>query len=93
MTDRSRDQDLQQSYLDVASAQNDYIAAEVKMEAYLANYKTYKLRFQYGSVTAVDLIQQQTNFLNQLNNYMQSKYSFVLKRKILDVYMGIPVTL
>ena len=44
-------------------------------------------------MTAVDLIQQQTNFLNQLNNYMQAKYSYVLRRKILDVYMGIPVTL
>lgn len=85
-------QELQQSYLDVASAQNDYVAAEAKTDAYLANYKTYKLRFQYGSVTAVDLIQQQTNFLNQLNQYMQAKYSYVLKRKILDVYMGVPVT-
>ena len=86
-------QELRQAYLDVATAQNDFIAAEAKTDAYYANYKTYKLRFQYGSVTAVDLIQQQTNFLNQLNNYMQSKYSYVLKRKILDVYMGIPVTL
>ena len=85
--------ELQQSYLDVATAQNEFIAAEAKKEAYLANYKTYKLRFQYGSVTAVDLIQQQTNFLNQLHQFMQAKYSYVLKRKILDVYMGIPVTL
>ena len=85
--------ELQQSYLDVATAQNEFIAAEAKKDAYFANYKTYNLRFKYGSVTAVDLIQQQTNFLNQLNNYMQSKYSYVLKRKILDVYMGIPVTL
>lgn len=86
-------QDLQKSYLEVASAQNDFISAEAKTDAYLANYKTYNMRFKYGSVTAVDLIQQQTNFLNQLNNYMQAKYSYVLKRKILDVYMGIPVTL
>ena len=85
--------DLQQSYLDVATAQNEFIAAEGKKDAYLANYKTYKLRFQYGSVTAVDLIQQQTNFLNQLHQFMQAKYSYVLKRKILDVYMGLPVTL
>ena len=85
--------DLQQSYLDVATAQNEFIAAEAKKDAYLADYKTYKLRFQYGSVTAVDLIQQQTNFLNQLHQFMQAKYSYVLKRKILDVYMGIPVTL
>ena len=92
-TEYQVNQELRQAYLDVATAQNDYIAADAKTDAYYANYKTYKLRFQYGSVTAVDLIQQQTNFLNQLNNYMQSKYSYVLKRKILDVYMGIPVTL
>ena len=92
-TEYKVNQELQQNYLDVTSAQNDFIAAEAKTDAYRANYMTYKLRFQYGSVTAVDLIQQQTNFLNQLNNYMQAKYSYVLKRKILDVYMGIPVTL
>lgn len=92
-TEYSVNQELQQSYLDVMSSQNDFIAAEAKTDAYRANYMTYKLRFQYGSVTAVDLIQQQTNFLNQLNNYMQAKYSYVLRRKILDVYMGIPVTL
>ena len=92
-TEYQVNQDLQKSYLDVASAQNDFVAAEAKSDAYLANYKTYNLRFKYGSVTAVDLIQQQTNFLNQLYNYMQAKYSYVLKRKILDVYMGIPVTL
>lgn len=92
-TEYQVNQDLQKSYLDVASAQNDFIAAEAKSDAYLANYKTYSLRFTYGSVTAVDLIQQQTNFLNQLNSYMQAKYSYVLRRKILDVYMGIPVKL
>lgn len=86
-------QELQQIYLDVTKSQNDFISAEAKKDAYLANYKTYSLRFKYGSVTAVDLIQQQTNFLNQLNLFMQAKYSYVLQRKILDVYMGIPVTL
>lgn len=86
-------QELQQIYLDVTKSQNNFISAEAKKDAYLANYKTYSLRFKYGSVTAVDLIQQQTNFLNQLNLFMQAKYSYVLERKILDVYMGIPVTL
>ena len=86
-------QELQQNYLDVLSSQNDFIAAEIKMEAYLENYKTYSTKFKYGSVTAVDLIQQQTNFLDKLNDFMEAKYSYVLKRKILDVFMGVPVTL
>jgi len=85
--------ELQQYYLDVLSAQNDYMTAEARKDAYEANYNAYSFKFKYGAVTAVDLIQQQTNYLNQLNNYMQAKYSFVLKRKILDVMMGEPVRL
>ena len=86
-------QDLQKYYIDVLSAQNDYVVAEAQKDAYEANYHAYTFKFKYGSITAVDLIQQQTNYLNQLNKYMQAKYSFVLKRKILDVMMGQPVTL
>ncbi|MCR4737689.1 MAG: TolC family protein [Bacteroidales bacterium] len=85
--------ELQQYYLDVLSSQNDYHVAEAQKDAYEANYNAYSFKFKYGSVTAVDLIQQQTNYLNQLNKYMQAKYSFVLERKILDVMMGVPVKL
>lgn len=87
------DQELRQYYLDVISAQNDYLVAEAQKDAYEANYNAYSFKFKYGSITAVDLIQQQTNYLNQLNKYMQAKYSFVLQRKILDVFMGLPVRL
>lgn len=91
-TQHQIDRELQQYYLDVISAQNDYRVAEAQKDAYEANYNAYSFKFKYGSVTAVDLIQQQTNYLNQLNKYMQAKYSFVLERKILDVMMGLPVT-
>lgn len=90
-TENQIHRELQQYYLDVLSAQNNYLVAEAQKEAYEANFKTYSFKFQYGSVTVVDLIQQQTNYLNQLNRYMQAKYAFVLDRKILDVYMGEPV--
>lgn len=90
-TEHQISRELQQYYMDVLSAQNDYLVAEAQKDAYEANYNTYNFKFKYGSVTAVDLIQQQTNYLNQLNKYMQAKYSFVLERKILDVMMGIPV--
>ena len=51
------------------------------------------LNFQLGAITAVDLLQQQTNYLNILNNYMQNKYNFLLQKKVLDVYTGQPITL
>ena len=56
-------------------------------------YQTYNQKFQLGAITAVDLLQQQTNYLNILNNYMQNKYNFLLQKKVLDVYTGQPITL
>ena len=74
-------------------AYNDYQLSELQQEAYYLNYQTYNQKFQLGSITAVDLLQQQTNYLNILNNYMQNKYNFLLQKKVLDVYTGQPVTL
>ena len=36
----------------------------------------------------MELLQQQNNYLNTLNAYIQNKYSLLMQRKILDIYMG-----
>ncbi len=84
---------VQEYYLNVKKAYNDYTLSELQQEAYYLNYQTYNQKFQLGAITAVDLLQQQTNYLNILNNYMQNKYNFLLQKKVLDVYTGQEVTL
>lgn len=84
---------VQEYYLNVKKAFNDYTLSELQQEAYYLNYQTYNQKFQLGAITAVDLLQQQTNYLNILYNYMQNKYNFLLQKKVLDVYTGQPVTL
>lgn len=86
-------QTLEENYLNVKEAQNNFKVTEAQEKAYSANYKAYNEKFKAGAITAVDLLQQQTNYLNVMNNYLQNKYSFVLSRKVLDIYMGIPVKL
>lgn len=86
-------QTLEQNYLNVREALNNFKVTEAQEKAYSANFKAYNEQFKVGAITAVDLLQQQTNYLNILNNYLQNKYSYMLSRKILDIYMGIPVTL
>ena len=53
--------------------------------------KGYNMKFKYGTVTSVDLLQQQNNYINYLTDFVRSKYSFILERKILDVYMDYPI--
>jgi outer membrane protein len=80
-------------YKDVVSAYNKYQTTEIRQNAYSKTFDVYRAQFRAGSITAVDLLQQQNNFISALNDYIQSKYEFILKRKILDVYMGNQITM
>ena len=81
------------AYHNVISAYNSYKASELKENAYNKSYNAYEVQFQYGKITTVDLLQQQNNYLNVLNDYIQNKYSLVMQRKVLDIYMGKEITL
>lgn len=81
------------AYHNVLSAYNTYKSSELKEIAYNKSYKAYEVQFNYGKITTVDLLQQQNNYLNALNTYIQNKYSLVLQRKVWDVYMGKEITL
>lgn len=81
-------QTVVQAYRNVVSAFNAYKVSQVKEEAYSKSFNAYNIQYQYGSITTVELLQQQNNYLNALNSYIQNKYSLLMKRKILDIYMG-----
>ena len=86
-------QTVVQAYRNVVSAYNAYKVSQVKENAYSKSFRAYNMQYQYGSITTVDLLQQQNNYLNALNSYIQNKYSLLMKRKILDIYMGKNITL
>lgn len=77
-----------QEWRNVHTALNAYRSASIKENAYRANFSTSRVQFNLGAITTVDLLQQQNNYISALNEYIQSKYSFMLQRKILDVYTG-----
>ena len=81
-------QTVVQVYRDVVSAFNSYKVSQLREEAYNKSFNAYNTQYQYGVITTVELLQQQNNYLNALNSYIQDKYSLLMKRKILDVYMG-----
>lgn len=89
--------DVQQTilgeYRNVVAAVSKYEASEVKEKAYSMSFDSYTLKYNAGAITTVELLQQQNNYISAMNDYIQSKYGFLLKRKILDVYMGEPVNM
>lgn len=81
-------QTVVQAYRNVVSAFNAYEVSKVRENAYSKSFNAYKMQYQYGNITTVELLQQQNNYLNTLNAYIQNKYSLLMQRKILDIYMG-----
>ena len=86
-------QTVVQAYRNVISAYNAYKVSEVRENAYSKSFEAYNMQYRYGTITTVELLQQQNNYLNVLNTYIQNKYSLLMKRKILDVYMGKNISL
>ena len=86
-------QNIASEYQNVVSAYNKYQTTDIRQNAYLRTFEVYTAQFNAGAITAVDLLQQQNNYISALNDFIQSKYGFMLKRKILDVYMGEKITM
>ena len=82
-----------QAYRNVISAFNAFKVSEIRENAYSKSFDAYNMQYRYGKITTVELLQQQNNYLNVLNTYIQNKYNLLMKRKILDVYMGKNVSL
>jgi outer membrane protein len=78
-----------EEYRNVVSSVNSFKTSKIKEKAYAASFEAYRIQYEAGSITTVELLQQQNNYISALNEYIQDKYGFMLKRKILDVYMGI----
>ena len=86
-------QTVSQAYRNVVSAFNAFKVSQARENAYSKSFEAYNLQYQYGNITTVELLQQQNNYLNVLNSYIQNKYSLLMKRKILDLYMSKGVAL
>jgi outer membrane protein len=87
-TELDLEQTLVTEYQSLVSAYNKFQTTAVRQNAYSKTFDVYRAQFVAGSITAVDLLQQQNNYISALNDYIQSKYEFILRRKIIDVYMG-----
>jgi outer membrane protein len=82
-------QQVEQEYQNILAGQSRYNAAEIRQQATQASFNAYERQFEAGTITTADLLLQKNNYINALNEYIQSKYSFVLERKVLDIYMGV----
>ncbi len=84
---------VERTHLDVVSGLGQYETALVQKTSADESYRLNEERFNLGMLTATELLQAKTTLLDADKALIQSKYSLILYRKILDFYQGKEITL
>lgn len=82
------EQAIAERYRSLLQAGNTLEACQIMQQATQASLRTYQAKYQAGTVTATELLQQEERYLTALNEYLQSKYTYIISDMILRIYLG-----
>ena len=87
-TKRDLRQRIDQAYLNMNNAYEKYKVLLGQVAAYEDSYKAAEVRFNAGVGTSVDYLIAKDRLDRANLNFVNAKYDFVLRKKILDFYAG-----
>lgn len=82
---------IQQSHADANNSLKKFIAAEKTLNAQKESYKYTDQKYQVGLVSFIEFITARNSVFRAEADYLQAKYDFIFKVKILDFYSGKPL--
>ncbi len=85
--------DIEQAYADAKAAMNSYMAAQKAVAALKESFNYGQVRFDEGVINTVQFNDIKTQYTNAQSSMTNAKYDFVFRTKILDFYLGNPITL
>ncbi|MCA1763241.1 MAG: TolC family protein [Cryomorphaceae bacterium] len=85
--------EIEQAYVDARAAMNSYMSAEKAVRALEESFKYAEVRFEQNVINAVEYNNIKTQYTNAQSDMIRAKYDFVFRSKILDFYLGNPITL
>lgn len=86
-------QDIESAYTSAYAARQSYRSSELRVEALEEAFRMAQQRFEVGAINAVDFQVAQNNLFNAQADLVTAKYEYVFSAKVLDFYLGNPLTL
>lgn len=83
---------IQRAFTDAQAALKAFEAAKKSVAAQQLAFQNAQLRYNNGAMTTFDLEQTRFRLINAESNLVTAKYDFVFKTKVLDFYLGKPIT-
>lgn len=83
---------ITQAYADAKAALKQYQASKFSVASLEESFKNIQNKFNFGAATSFEVEQVRGRLVNAKSNLINSKYNFVFRSKVLDFYMGKPLT-
>ncbi len=83
---------IEQAYADAKASLKQYEASKISMIAQEETFKNEQEKYDLGISTSFDLEQVKNRLINAQSSFLNAKYNFVFKTKVLDFYMGKSLT-
>lgn len=83
---------IEQAYADATAAYKNYKAAQRMEEALKEAFKYAEEKFNVGAISAINLNDSRNKLNKAQSDLLQAKYNYIFKSKVLDFYMGKPLS-
>ncbi|MDA9555100.1 TolC family protein [Pelobium sp.] len=84
---------INQAVQDLKSAVKSYDATQSAFNSSKDAFNVIKQRYDVGLANSIDLATSQTNFNKAEFDFIQAKYNVIFRSKVIDFYLGKPLTL
>jgi outer membrane protein len=92
-TKKSLYQEVQKAHADATASFERYNSANEAVTSNEESFKYIQQKFDVGLVSSVDYNISKNDLLKAKANYIQAKYEYMFKLKVIDFYKGLPLQL
>lgn len=85
--------DIEKAYANAVAALNRYISSEKAVKSSQEAFRYTEEKFNVGMVNSVEYNQIKNSLAAAQSEFLQSKYEYIFRSKILDFYRGIKIEL
>ena len=85
--------DVQNAWQNAVSAKNSYEAALKAVSSFEKSFNDAQKRYESGALASYDYSVVRNNYVGAQSDLLQAKYQYIFNLKVLDFYLGKPITL
>jgi outer membrane protein len=85
-------QTIEQAYTNMFGAAEQYTASKEALQSEEESFRSMEQKFKIGLENATDYLIEKTNYTKAQQNVASAKYNYLLQLKLIDFYLGKPIT-